>query len=92
MRPLPLDPSFDVPYDEAKYGDYLRDSLKIDHLSATQQAQLISLIKRKWGVFRPEGMSIPVADYECHIDTGTSPPVRSKHVHFDLTRVELCSQ
>ena len=82
MRPLPLDPSFDVPYDEAKYGNYLRDSLKIDHLSATQQAQLISLIKRKWGVFRPEGMSIPVADYECHIDTGTSPPVRSKRVHF----------
>jgi hypothetical protein len=65
MRPLPLDPSFNVPYDEEKYGTYLRDSLKLDHLTPTQQAQLVDLIKRKWGVFRPEGMSQPVLDYIC---------------------------
>lgn len=80
--PTQLDPSFNVQFDEAKHGAYLRDKLKIDHLPADKQAQLVDLIKRKWGVFNPEGMSIPVLDYECNIDTGSAAPIRSKRVNF----------
>jgi hypothetical protein len=58
-----LDPTFNVPFDDARNSQYLRDNLRIAHLSIDHQNQIIALIKRKWGVFRPEGMSIPVLDY-----------------------------
>ncbi|KAL3785603.1 hypothetical protein HJC23_004751 [Cyclotella cryptica] len=73
-----LDPTFNVPFDDARNSQYLRDNLRIAHLSVDRQNQIIALIKCKWGVFCPEGMSIPVLDYECNIDTDTAPPVRSK--------------
>jgi hypothetical protein len=84
-----LDPTFNVPFDEARYSQYLCDNLRIAHLGVDQQNQLISLIKRKWGVFRPEGMSIPVLDYECNIDTSTATPVRSKAVNFGPRESEI---
>ena len=84
-----LDPTFNVPFDNARDGQYLCDNLRIAHLSIDRQNQITSLIKRKWGVFRPEGMSIPVLDYECNIDTGTAPPVRSKAVNFGPRKSEI---
>ncbi|KAL7482328.1 LOW QUALITY PROTEIN: hypothetical protein ACHAW6_008002 [Cyclotella cf. meneghiniana] len=76
-----LDPTFNVPFDDARDCQYLCNNLRITHLSADCQNQIISLIKLKWGVFRPEGMRIPVLNYECNIDTGTTPPVWSKAVN-----------
>ncbi|KAL3802962.1 hypothetical protein HJC23_011585, partial [Cyclotella cryptica] len=84
-----LDPTFNVPFDDARDSQYLRDNLRIAHLSVDRQNQIIALIKCKWGVFRPEGMSIPVLDYECNIDTGTAPPVRSKAVNFGPREREI---
>ena len=84
-----LDPTFNVPFDDARDAQYLRDNLRIAHLSVDRQNQITSLIKRKWGVFRPEGMSIPVLDYKCNIDTGTAPPVRSKAVNFGPRESEI---
>eukprot|EP00956_Cyclotella_meneghiniana_P030364 scaffold76080_cov21-Cyclotella_meneghiniana.AAC.1 len=69
-----IDPSFNVPYDESIHGQYLRENLKISHLSPDKQAQLTALVKEYWPVFRPEDMSIPVLDYMCHIDTGAARP------------------
>eukprot|EP00956_Cyclotella_meneghiniana_P008498 scaffold11461_cov58-Cyclotella_meneghiniana.AAC.5 len=71
--------------EQADYGptiDPSSNSLKIDHLPADKQAQLTALIKSKWGVFNPDGVKIPVADYVCHIDTGTATPVRMKRANF----------
>ncbi|KAL3803007.1 hypothetical protein HJC23_008983 [Cyclotella cryptica] len=62
----------------------------LDHIKKTMltlhQLPEPNHCKRKWGVFCPKGMSIPVLDYECNIDTGTAPPVRSKAVNFGLSR------
>jgi hypothetical protein len=77
-----VDPSFDVQYDEAKHGAYLRETLHLDHLPLDRQTQVTNLVKKFWGVFRPEGMSIPVLDYECNIDTGTAAPVRCKRTNY----------
>ena len=88
MRPT-IDPSFNVPFDESKHGEYLRECLKLDHLSSDKQADLIALIKRFWPVFNPEGMSIPVLDYECNIDTGTAKPVRAKRVNYGPRESEI---
>ncbi|KAL3787769.1 LOW QUALITY PROTEIN: hypothetical protein HJC23_009820, partial [Cyclotella cryptica] len=81
--------TFNVPFDDARDSQYLCDNLRIAHLSVDRQNQIIALIKCKWGVFRPEGMSIPVLDYECNIDTGTAPPVRSKAVNFGPRESEI---
>lgn len=77
-----IDPKFNVKYDEGKHGDYLRENLKISHLTPQQQVELTELIIKFWPVFRPEGMSIPVRDYACHIDTGSAKPYRAKRVQY----------
>ena len=84
LHPLPssTDPEFDIPFDEEKHGAFLRDNLKISHLPIEQQQDLIQLVKKYWGVFNPDGVSIPVKDYRCHIDTGTAAPVRVRNVNY----------
>eukprot|EP00956_Cyclotella_meneghiniana_P009863 scaffold13641_cov42-Cyclotella_meneghiniana.AAC.7 len=77
-----IDSTFNVPYDETKDDEYLRENLKISHLSPEKQADIEKLVKEYWPVFRPEGMSIPVLDYQCHIDTGSARPVRTKRTNF----------
>jgi hypothetical protein len=77
-----IDPDFNVPYDEAKHGDYLREAHKLDHLTPAQQAELTAIVKEYWGVFNPEGMSTPVLDYECNIDTGTASPIWTKRCNY----------
>jgi hypothetical protein len=34
-----VDPIFDVKFDEATHGEYLRETLKLDHLSSERQAR-----------------------------------------------------
>jgi hypothetical protein len=84
-----IDPAFDVPFDQAKHGDYLKETLHLDHLPLNKQTQVTNLIKKYWGVFRPEGMSIPVLDYECNIDTGTAAPVRCKRTNYGPQESEI---
>jgi hypothetical protein len=90
MHPLPStpDPNFAIPFDESLHGEYLRESLDISHLDDSKQDQVLSIIKKYWGVFNPDGVTIPVADYECHIDTGTAAPVRVKTSNMDQTRAK----
>ena len=44
--------------------------------------QLTNLIKELWGVFGSIGLTVPIRDYECKIDTGDTPPVFCKNVHY----------
>jgi hypothetical protein len=86
-----LDPTFNVPFDDARDGQYLRDNLRISHLSVDRQKQIILLVKCKWGVFRPEGMSIPVLDYVCNIDTVLHLLFGSRPSTLALVRAKLCN-
>ena len=84
-----LVPFFNVPFDDAKHGDYLCKNLDVNHLLLYCPWHLFSLIKCKWGIFHPEGMCIPVLDYECNIDMSTSSPIRFKAVNLGPRKNEI---
>ena len=77
-----VDPSFGEEYDEAKHGEMLRDKLCIEHLTKFQREVLTAVIKKFWRVFSKQGVTTPVKDYECEIDTGDAKPIRCKNPTF----------
>ena len=43
---------------------------------------MTAIIKKYWRVFSKQGVSTPVKDYECEIDTGDAKPIRCKTPTF----------
>ena len=60
----------------------LKEELKIAHLTSFQQSVLTAVIKKYWRVFSKEGVTTPVKDYECEIDTGDAKPMRCRNPNF----------
>ena len=77
-----IDPNFGEKYNETKHGDILREKLKIAHLTEFQQSVLTAVIKKYWRVFSKKGVTTPVKDYECIIDTGDATPIRCRNPRF----------
>jgi hypothetical protein len=77
-----IDPDFGEEYNEAKHGDILRAELNIAHLTPFQRSILTAVIKKYWRVFSKEGVTTPIKDYECEIDTGTARPIRCRNPNF----------
>ena len=84
-----VDPDFGEDFDEAKHGKVLKDELNISHLSKLQQSILIDVIKKYWRVFSKQGVTTPVKDYECEIDTGYAKTVRWKNPTFGLLETPI---
>ena len=83
----------------------LKEDMNISHLSNFQQNILIAVIKKYWRVFSKEGVTTPVKDYVCEIDTGNAKPVRCRNPTFGphetpvmekaiakLVELNLCNQ
>ena len=87
-----VDPNFGEDYDEAKHGQLLKDELIISHLSEFQQNTLLAVIKKYWRVFCKGGVTIPVKDYECEIDTGNAAPIRCKNPTFGPHETPIIEQ
>ena len=77
-----IDPDFGEEYDEDKHGEILRAELNIAHLTPMQKEILTAVIKKYWRVFSKKGVTKPVKDYECEIDTGDAKPIRCKNPNF----------
>ena len=94
MHPLPekVGPEFNVQYDEAIHGDYLREHLKISHLIPDEQKAIIRLVKKYWCVFNPDGLKFPVISYECYIDTGVNRPVAARNIHYGPRESEIMNK
>ena len=73
--PTKVDPQFDVKYNKAKHGAYLKKHLKVDHLKPSVAKQVEAMVKKNWCVFNPDGLSLPVLGHKCSIDTGDAEPV-----------------
>ena len=69
-----IDPNFGVDYDETTHGTILRAELDVSHLIKPRQTVLTNLIKKYWCVFSREGVTTPVKDYECEINTVDTKP------------------
>ena len=61
----------------------LKDELNVSHLSVHQQNILRVVIMKYWRrVFCKEGVTTPVKDHECEIDTGDAAPIRCRNPTF----------
>ena len=74
-----VDKDFGEEYDDELHGDILRAELDIEHLTADQQSALTLVVKKHWRVFSKKGVTKPVKDYECEIDTGSAAPIRCRN-------------
>ena len=77
-----IDPNFGEKFDESKHGNMLRSDLKISHLTPAQQSALTSVVKRYWRVFSKRGVTTPIKDYVCEIDTGSAQLIRCRNPSF----------
>ena len=77
-----IDPNFGEEYDDAKHGAILQAELDVSHLEPFQQNILVAVIKKYWRVFSKEGVTVPVKDYECEIDTGNAKPIACRNPNF----------
>ena len=84
MSTLPdaVNPAFDVKYSNDKHGEYLRTHVVTGHLPGDIASRLISIIKKHWRVFDPDGLKFPVIGYGCDIETGNAKPVSCGNVNY----------
>ena len=80
--PKDIDPDFNVQFDEAKHGAYLREHLKTGEMPPKILQRLTNLIKKYWCVFNPDGVKYTVIGYECDIDTGDAAPISCGNVNY----------
>ena len=81
----PQDPKFYVDYDEDKHFAELSNFLKFeDHVPKEVQKRVEELVKKYWSCFREDGLVVPIKGYEMVIDTGASPPVNCKKLHYGV--------
>ena len=70
---------------EKRDGEFLKKNLDIgDSTPKNIKQQLIALIKENWCCFHPEGVKVPIRDYEVIIDTGTSKPFACKNQRYGM--------
>ena len=80
--PTKVYPNFDVKFDKAKHGAYLKEHLKNDPMSPRQISRLTAAIKYNWLIFNPDGVKHTVIGYECDIDTGDARPISCGNVNY----------
>jgi hypothetical protein len=77
-----VDPAFHAPFVPVKHEDQMRKDLDLSHLDPHLQEQIYGLIKQYWSVFDEKGVFVPVKNYECVINTGTSRPISVKKILY----------
>ena len=76
-----MDPNFGEEFNLATHGPEL-DQISLSHLTISQQSTLKSLLQKDWRIFSKKGVTVPVKDYQCEIDTGNARPVACKNPTF----------
>ena len=80
--PTKVDPNFDVKFNEAKHGAYIKENLNTNHMSPRKAARLTAAIKDNWMVFKTDGVKHTIIGYECDIDTGNARPISCGNVNY----------
>lgn len=78
-----VDPLFLSVFDLAVQETQMQEDLDLSHLSLEVQDQVYGLICQFWSVFDSKGMTVPIKNYECIIDTGTAPPIAVKKILYN---------
>ena len=81
----PLSEEFNVPFNPIADNIELSRCLTFDSaVPKPIQERVIQLVKNFWCCFREDGLIIPIKGYEMVIDTGASPPVNAKKIHYGI--------
>ena len=89
----PLHPDFFVEYDESKHSAELHKYLKFDDKVPQEvRDRVTDIVKNYWSCFREAGLTIPIVGYEMVIDTGSSPPVNCKKLHYGVHESPIMQQ
>ena len=85
LHPAPdinsVDINFGEVFDTVLHGPELA-KLSLSHLTPPQRTTLLNLIKNYWRIFSKKGVTVPVKDYQCEIDTGRARPIACKNPSF----------
>jgi hypothetical protein len=76
------DSTFNYVFNETEHGAQLREYLDVSHLTPSDGAALIALVKKYWCVFDSRGVFTPVRNYQCIIDTGNARPISVKGINY----------
>ena len=72
-------------YNHQKHDNYLNENITIGNTVPQDiKNKLLDLIKEYWCCFDPDGVKIPISDYEVVIDTGTNKPVSTKSYRYGM--------
>ncbi len=92
-HPAPLlddiDPRFHAVFDESLHGDKLRKELDLSHLPIGLRTKVYALLQKYWSVFDDKGQFIPVKDYKCSIDTGSTRPICVKNINYGPREIPI---
>ena len=91
-------PDLDAPPDPAYYSKFIpekheaqmRKDMDLSHLDPDLQEEVYSLIREFWSVFNGKGIFVPVKNYECVIDTGTTRPIAVKKIERKTVIMRRC--
>jgi hypothetical protein len=77
-----VDPSYYSLFVAKKHKALMRKDMDLLHLNPALQEKIYTIIHGHWSVFNKKGVFIPVENYECVIDTGTTRPVAAKKILY----------
>jgi hypothetical protein len=77
-----IDPWFHLYYDEKHHDKKLRTELNLSHLNSVVRDLVYNLLQKYWSVFDDKGQFVPMKDYMCSIDTGTTHPICMKKINY----------
>jgi hypothetical protein len=83
-----VDPRFEPHYDKARHGEGLRSELDFSHLVPPICNHGNSLLQKYWSVFDDKGLFIPVKDYKCFIDMGSTRTICVKKIKYDPWEID----
>jgi len=81
-----VDPLFLSTFDPAVHETRMREELDLSHLLLEVQNQVFRRVREFWSVFDSKGVTVPVKDYECVIDTGTNRPIAIEKMYMARMR------
>ena len=82
-----IDSQFLSVFDPAVHETQMREDLDLSHLAVDMQEQVYGLVREYWSVFDTKGVTVPVKNYECIIDTGTARPIAIKKILYGENEV-----
>jgi hypothetical protein len=66
----------------------MRKDMDLSHLGLTFQNKLYQIIHDYWSVLDEKGVFVWVKNYECVIDTGSTPPIAVKNILYGKLEIK----